>query len=152
MAGDITAANITFFLSVPGVYTAAQQLQDFSVDDIFDVETVQSKEIQVGADGGGVAGWLPRMTPQSIRFLPSSQSVNIFEAWQAAEDNGGPAVIYASGVVVYPSLGRRYTLLRGTLSKYQAAPSAGKVLKTREFEITWLPQLGGVAPILGTPL
>jgi hypothetical protein len=138
-APTITSANTVFMISVAGLFTAPQQLQDYSADDIFDFDTVQMGESMVGADGIGVAGFTPWDARQMIRFMQSSVSIAVFELWIAAE----AAVFdkfYATGIVMFPSLGKKYTLWKGSLSRGQPAPTARRVLAPREFEITWLPR------------
>lgn len=156
MPGTITSASVVLALSAPGVFSAAQIMQQFSMDDIFDHDMVEMAEVQMGADGIGVAGWVPRLNKQTISFLATSPSVTFFETIQQIQDGGpggnGPDVVYLSGSLRYPSLQRRYTLNQGVISRGAAAPSAGKVLKIRQFEITWMPPAQGVPAIFGQAL
>lgn len=154
--GTITSANVTLVLGAAGVFSTPQVMQGFWMDDIFDHDMVDMAEVVLGADGIGVAGWVPRMNKQTISFLPTSASVNFFETVQQAQDGGpfgnGPDVVYLFGSLRYPSIGRRYTLNQGVISRGAAAPSAGKVLKMRQFEITWMPPQQGVPAIFGQPM
>lgn len=151
MANTITSANVQFALMVAGVFTSPQTLQDFSMDDIFDHDMVEMAQVELGADGIGVAGWVPRVNKQTIRFLPSSRSVLIFETWWQAQD-GLLDVLYAAGTLQYPAIGRKFTLYQGALTRAAAAPSAKRVLQPREFEITWMPPQQGTPAIFGQPI
>lgn len=147
---SITSADITFLLAIPGLFTTPQQLQGFSMEGLFDVDVTDAAEVETGADGTGTAGWLPQPVPQTIRFLADSPSVAMFELWNVTQaingdGQGGPGVFYASGTIQYPSIGKKYTLYRGVLRRNQAAPSAGRVLKAREFGLTWLTAPGQLA-------
>lgn len=154
--GTITAADVTFALSAAGVFSTPQIIQSFSMDDIFDHDMVDWAEVQLGADGIGVAGWVPRLNKQTISLLPSSASVLFFETVQQVQDGGpfgnGPDVVYLTGSLRYPAIGRRYTMNQGVITRGAAAPSAKKVLTTRQFEITWMPPMQGVPAIFGQPL
>jgi hypothetical protein len=149
-AQTITSANTVFMISVAGLFTSPQQLQDYSADDIFDFDTVQLGETQVGADGIGVAGFTPWDSKQMIRFMQSSASIAIFEQWLYAEATAFDKY-YATAVVQFPALGKKYTLWKGALSRGQAAPTARRVLAPREFEITWLPRGIGYPAITLAP-
>lgn len=154
--GTITSANVTLALGATGVFSTPQVIQSFSMDDIFDHEMTDWAEVQLGADGIGVAGWVPRLNKQTITLLPSSASVLFFETVQQAQDGGpfgnGPDVVYLFGSLRYPSIGRRYTLNQGVITRGAAAPSAKKVLVPRQFEITWMPPQQGVPAIFGQAL
>ena len=144
---SITAADITFSLAIAGVFTTPQILQGFAMDGLFDMESVDAAEVQVGADATGTAGWLPQSPTQTIKFLADSTSVSIFDIWNTTQSSngnglGGPGILYASGQIIYPALGMSYTLFRGTLKRFQPLASAGKTLKEREFGIQWLPNSG----------
>ena len=43
--GSITSANATFTLTVAGLFTSPQAIQQFGVDDAFDSEAVENGEI-----------------------------------------------------------------------------------------------------------
>ena len=145
----ITASNVIFMLSVSSVVTTSQQLQQFAADDAFLSEAVDAAEVQVGVDGFGVAGYVPRAPIMPIRFLASSPSVTIFENWIEAQDQLGD-VLYAQGSLTYPSVSRKYTLYQGTLMRVQTVPDARRVLGPREFRIQWLPQ-GTIPAITSSP-
>lgn len=146
----ITSANVVFLLGIATVYPNPQQLQGFGTDDAFLTDVVDSTETQVGVDGFGVAGYVPRNPKQTIRLLASSASVSVFENWIAAQDTLGD-VLYANGTILYPSLGRKYTLYQGALMRVSSMADARKVLANREFEVSWLPQ-GTIPAITFSPV
>ena len=147
---SITAANATFLLGIAGLYPVAQQLQEFGVDDAFIAEPADMAETQVGVDGFGVAGYVPRQVPMTIRLLASSKSIDVFENWMGAEDQNRE-VLYANGIITYPNLGRKYTLYMGTLMRVSTMADVRRVLANREFHITWLPQ-GTIPAISAAPM
>lgn len=146
----ITASNAVFLLSVAGLFPTPQKLQEFGVDDAFTADVADTAETQVGVDGYGVAGYVPRTVPMTIRFLASSLSLDLFEQWIGAQDAAGE-ILYSSGLISQPSIGRKYTLYRGTLMRVSTMADVRRVLQNREFHISWLPQ-GPVPAISASPL
>lgn len=137
----ITSANAVFLLGIPGVFAPAVQLQAWGVDEAFDTEVVDAAETQLGVDGTGVSGWVPREIPQTITLLASSPSRDVFDAWVAAQDAISD-VIYATGNIRIPSLGKQYAMPQGTLKRYPTAPNARKVMMPTAYQIIWQPQPG----------
>lgn len=145
MALTITSANAVYMLAIDGVFPVPQQLQGWGVDEAFDTEMADIAEVQLGVDGLAVSGWIPRLTKQTVTLLAASGSFSIFETWVAAMDQARE-VLYASGTILLPSVGRKYSLPQGTLTRYPALPNVKKVLQQRQFEITW------AWPITGAPI
>jgi uncharacterized protein (DUF362 family) len=135
----ITSANAVFMLAVPGAISQLTQLQSFGTDDAFLMNVVEATEVQVGVDGYGVAGYIPRSPRHTIRLLASSASVTIFENWIAAMDVAQD-VLYANATIRLPSVKRFYTAYMGSPMNFSTMADAKKVLQNREFEIQWLPQ------------
>ncbi len=137
----ITAANAVLLLSVASLYNVPQQIQDFGVDDAFLVDVLDMGEVQVGVDGTGVGGWVPRAPTMTIRLLATSISIPIFENWIAFEDQQ-QEVAYAAATISMPSIQRKYTCYQGMLMRISTMADVRKVLSNREFHVTWLPQRG----------
>ena len=141
---SITSANTIFTLAISGLYTIPQQLQGFSADDIFDTEQIAPSEIIIGVDGVLSAGFTPQLIKQSIMLQADSPSNTLFEAWWTAMAQAQD-VLFATGIVHFPSINRSYTLVKGALSGHAPMPDAKKVLQPRKYGITW-------QAIVGTPL
>jgi hypothetical protein len=134
---SITSANAVYLISVAGVFPVAQPLQGWGVDEAFDTERADISETKLGVDGVFAAGWVPRVTKQTITLLAASPSFLIFEQWVAAQDTT-QSIFYATGTIILPSIQRKYSLPNGVLGpSFQAIPNAKKVLADRQFEITW---------------
>lgn len=146
----ITAASAVFLLGIESVAPVQVQLQEFGVDDAFLTDAVEIAETQVGVDGFGVAGYVPRAPTMTVRFLASSRSTVLFEDWIAAQDKLQD-ILHASGLITYPTLGRKYTLYRGVLMRVNTMADVRKVLQNREFHVTWLPQ-GTIPAISSAPV
>ena len=141
----ITSANAIFMLAVDSVFPTPQQLQGFGVDEAFDTEAADVAEVQLGVDGFIGAGWIPRLTTQTITLLASSPSFALFEQWVLAMDTT-QEVFHATGSITLPAIGRIYSLPQGTLTRYPALPNARRVLQHRQFTIMW------GFPITGAPI
>jgi hypothetical protein len=146
----ITAANAIFLLTIADLYPVAQRLRGFGVDDAFTTDAADMGETQVGVDGYGVGGYVPRVVPMTIRFLASSTSLDVFENWIGAMD-AAQEVIYGSAVINQPSIGRKYTCYLGQLMRVNTMADVRRVLANREFHISWLPQ-GTIPAISAAPV
>lgn len=144
MAGNLTAANCVFQLFIPDVFPAPQQLQGFAADDIFDTDSQEAVQTQMGVDGLLSAGFVYVETKQQITLQADSDSGDVFDQWRAAEKAALNAFA-ASAVIILPSLNRKYEMTRGFLTAYKPIPGAGKILKPRQFGITW--NSNGGAPV-----
>lgn len=136
MAKDLTAANSIFQLFIPDVFPAPQQLQGYAADDIFDVEDQESVQVQMGVDGELAAGFVYVETKQSITLMPTSDSNDVFDQWNAAQ-KAALTVFPASAVIILPGLNKKWQMTRGFLTRYKPIPGAGKIIKPRTFGITW---------------
>ena len=132
---NITSANAVFSLSVPDIGIAAN-LPGFAADDIFDTESVEAGEVQLGVDGYLSTGFVFAIIKQSISLQADSPSNALFEAWYAAE-RAAIDKYRASATVTLKSIGRVYALNNGTLVTYSPMPDAKKVLSPRKFGLAW---------------
>ena len=137
MAGfTITSANAVIVLTIPNLYTTPQQLIGFAADDIYDIDQQQAAETMMGADGHLSAGFVFAEKKQRFSFSPGSPSVQIFEALKTAE-GAIREKYWINGLTTLTSVGTKYNMVNGVMSVYSPMPNAGRVLKTRVFEITW---------------
>jgi len=137
----ITSANSVLTLAVAGVFGSATNIQGFAVDDAFESEAVQQSETLMGVDGhlSGGKVWVPyKMT---VHLQADSPSVQIFDAWRAAQD-AAVDVYVANGTIVLPSTGFTYTLVNGYLTTATPFPAVKKTLQPVVYEITWQTIIG----------
>lgn len=133
---DITAANATFMLSITTLFPAPVQLQGFAADDIFDTEEIESVEVSMGVDGKLSGGFVFKAVPQGITLQADSSSMALFDTWWGAMQFGRQ-VFFANGVVILPSIGTKWAMTNGLLTRYKPTPDAKKILQPRKFGITW---------------
>lgn len=132
----ITAANIVFTLAIPGVLSAPVNLQGFATDDAFATERVEPAEVILGVDAIASSAYLPTLSKTIIALQADSPSLLIFDTWKGAQD-AAQEVFQASGIILYPSIGKSFALTAGTLTGLVQFPAAKKILQPSSFEITW---------------
>jgi len=132
----ITSANSSFALIVPGVYSAPQSIQGYATDDAFTAEAVEKVEAMMGIDGKLSAGYIFNPYKMTITLQADSASLALFTNWQLAQD-AVREVIAASATIIIPSIGFKYAMSNGYLTRFQAMPEAKKTLGPPKYEITW---------------
>lgn len=133
---SITSVNAIYLLTISGLYTAPQQLQEFAADDIFDTGSINPTEVSMGADGVLSGGRVNVAIQQNITLQANSASNTLFDAWYAAQVADGDVYI-ANGIVRLKSVGKSYALTRGFLTSYAPMADAKKTLQPRRYQITW---------------
>lgn len=133
---DITNANSVLMLSIAGLYTSPQQLQGYAADDVFDSEPVDSAEIMMGVDGKLSAGFVFKEVAWNITLMAGSGSIDIFDNWYQAQKSA-KAPYWASATVYLPSIGKKWAMTNGVLTKFTPMPAGKKVLQPRKFTITF---------------
>lgn len=132
----ITSANAILLIAVDGLFPVAQRIQGFSADDVTDTEAVQIAETSMGVDGRLSAGWVPVPVNQNITLQADSESIDLFERWDALQQSVRETFV-ASGTLVIPATGRKYAMTRGFLSNWARTPALRKTLQPRRAQIIW---------------
>ncbi len=134
--GAVTAADAVLTITIPLLFPTPQQIQGFASDDAFDLPQIKSAEVMMGVDGILSAGFVFVPIPQSISLQGDSASNDLFDMWWT-QMQAAKATYQASGQVILPSIGKKYTLRQGTLTGYKPIPPVKKLLNPRQHEITW---------------
>ncbi len=132
----ITSANAIYTLAVSGIFDAPVALHGFSADDIFTTEAMASAEAIMGVDGVLSAGFVFVPVVQSIALQADSDSNAFFEQWWMTQQNA-KEVFEANGVVILPSVQRKWALTRGFLNSFPPMPDAARTLRPRRYGIQW---------------
>lgn len=143
----ITAANSIVMLGIRNLYPVAQQIQGFSVDDVFTSEALERIETMMGVDGRLSAGWVATAKKFTISLQADSPSNDIFDSCYAAEEIRREPFEWF-GELSLPSIGRIYTLTQGYLSNNMPIPEVKKVLQPRKFTMTWASIQGARIPVI----
>ena len=136
MAKTITSANSSFLLAITGLFPAPVALEKYAADDAFTTDPRVTAEVGMGVDGHQFSGFVPNPTKMKIKFSPDSGSVDLFNAWDAAQ-TAFRDIYTASAVITLPGNGSKYVLTNGVLVSVKGMPDAKKVLQAQEFEISW---------------
>ena len=134
--GSITSANTVLTLAIPLLFPTPQQIQGFATDDIYDIPSIRSVEVQMGVDGVLSGGFVFVQVPQTITLQADSPSNDFFDAWWA-QMQAAREVYTAEGRIVLPSIRTKFVQVNGYLTGYKPAPAAKKTLQPRPYEITW---------------
>lgn len=132
----LTAANSVITLSIAGLFSAPQQLQGFSADNIFEIGDQTVTEVLMGVDGRLSGGFVFNAIEQTFDLQADSPSNSIFETWAAQQARNRDTYV-ATGVVTLKSVGTKYSLTRGFLGTLPPLPSAAKILQPRKYLIHW---------------
>lgn len=141
---DITSANSTFTLSVPGLGIPPFNVEGYAADDGFTTEAVDVAETMMGVDGKMSGGYTPVITPLTVALQADSPSISVFETWYALTKSSR-RIFVAQATIVIPSVGKSYLFTNGILKNLQQLPDAKKVLQPQKFMIHW--ELVTAAPI-----
>lgn len=133
---SITAANAIVMLSVFPLFPVPVQLQRFAADDVFDVDDIEPNEVLMGVDGHQSAGRVNVSVPWTVKLMADSLSCPIFDQWNAAEF-ALQDTFPASGIVTLKSIGSKWSMNNGSLTRFKPMPDAKKLLGPRAFRITW---------------
>ena len=133
---SITSANSILMLSISALYAVPQQIQGYSVDDIYDTEPLEVAETMMGVDGFLSGGFVNSPVRQGINLQADSGSMAIFENWYNSQKSIQD-LYYANATITLPSLGKKWQMTRGILTTYPLLPDAKKVLQPRKMAITW---------------
>ena len=133
---SLTAANATILISVPGLFDVPQQLQQFAADEVYSTQSLKSAEVRMGVDGFLSGGFVYVEVVQGYTLQADSDSINIFDTWWASQQVAQD-VFTASGLILLPTLGKKWTLRKWFLTDYQPLPEAKKLLEPQKFSITW---------------
>ena len=131
-ADAVLTLAVDFGLGIP----FPTQLQGFSTDDIYDIPTIRSAEVQMGVDGQLSAGFVFVPVPQTIVLQGNSLSNRFFDAWWM-QNQAAKTSYEATGFILLPSIASSWVQTVGHLTGYKPAPAAKRVIQPRTYEITW---------------
>jgi hypothetical protein len=142
----ITGATTVFTLAIsppsfsPQVsatlFAAPQKLSGFAADDIFTTEPIASVETLMGVDGILSAGFCYVAIRQAIAIQADSPSNDLFDLWWNAMQTTRD-VYLAQGIVLVPTIQRKYALTNGSLTTYHGIADTKRLLQPRRYGITW---------------
>jgi hypothetical protein len=140
----LTAANAVIIFQVPTLFPTSHQLQGFSTDDVFSTDPIEVSQAIMGVDGILSGGFVFNPIKQNYTLQADSRSIDFFDAWYggnvAARDS-----FACNGTIIYPGLGKKYSMVKGFLTNYAPIPAAKKMVQPQAFSIVWEQALASVA-------
>lgn len=137
----ITAANSTFFLTVPGLYDSPIQIEGYATDAAVSVAQVNPTVTEMGIDGHMSVGWVPTPKEVTITLAADSPSRAAIEDWATLQEAAREVYICNAEFTV-PAINRKFTGTRGALTTVQPSSNAAQTLQSSAFAITfekWAP-------------
>jgi hypothetical protein len=133
---SITSANASIVLWVPGLFPIPQQIQGFAVDDVFRTDPLKSADTMRGVDGKLTGGYVYSDIKQGFSLMGDSASIDFFDQWNQAQQSQRET-FQANGIITLPSVGKKWTMVKGFLIGFPIIPDAKKVLQSVTFQIEW---------------
>lgn len=133
---SITSADAILTMSQPILFPTPQQIANFATDDIYDTDAIRTLEAQMGVDGVLSFGFVFVPVLQNYTLMADSPSVEFFDTVYT-QQRAAKTTYPLTGVIILPSLGKKYLMSNGGLSNYKVAPDAKRVLQAQKFQITW---------------
>lgn len=137
----ITAANSTFFLTVPGLYDSPVKIEGYSTDAMVSGEAITPLVAEMGVDGHLSFGWTPTSKAITVTLAADSPSRQVMEDWVMYQDAKRESVL-CNAEFCLPGIGRKYIGMRGGITSAPPMPGANKTLQpvayTIQFE-KWTP-------------
>ena len=133
---SITSANASIVLWVPGIFPIPQQIQGFAADDVFRTDPLKSADVMRGVDGKLTGGYVYSDIKQGYSLMGDSASISFFDQWNLAQQ-AQRETFQANGIITLPSVGKKWTMIKGFLTGFPIIPDAKKVLQPVTFSIEW---------------
>lgn len=133
---SITSANSILQLGAAVVFPTPLQIQGFTTDDIYGVGAIKPNDVKMGVDGIMSAGKIWQAVPITYHLQADSISNDFFDQLKQAED-AAVDTFRLFGIIVLPSISKKFTLQNGALTNYTPVPPAGTLLRERAYEVTW---------------
>ena len=132
----LTAANAIIMIGVQGLFDTPRRLQGFAADNVTTIDPVSNAETSMGIDGRLSAGFIHNPIQQAITLQADSESVDMFEFWNASQRQRREAYV-CFGSILLRATGKRYVMTRGFLTTASLMPAINKTLQPRQFTVMW---------------
>jgi hypothetical protein len=133
---SITGANVTYMFGVTTIFPSPVQLKGFAADDSFMTTPQRIGEVLMGVDGNQSGGFVYVSVEQEISLQADSPSVPLFDQWVQAEYQVQDAY-QAFGTIIFPSIGKKFTMTQGILLQYPPMPGVKRLLQPLKYMISW---------------
>lgn len=122
--------------TLSGLLGVPMTLEGWAADNAFSVDAQQRAVVVQGVDGNVHSGWVPHLNNFNLSLMPDSDSQEYLENLMAAEDTMRETLLI-TGVLLVPSIGRRYSLTNGTITNGTPVPTHGRILAAQATTIVF---------------
>lgn len=136
MGRSLSSANSTFMLGAVGVFSDLVKIEGYSDESAWKLEDVTLATTTMGVDGSFSSAWIPYMTSMTLSLMPNSSSNDFFERIISYQDVIQETVELFGNIQI-PSIGRKYALENGVISKMSLVPTAAKILQVKSITLIW---------------
>lgn len=136
MGRSLSSANSTFMIGAVGVFSDLVKIEGYSADSAWKMDDVSLATTTLGVDGSFSSAWIPYMTTMTLQLMPNSSSNDFFERIMSYQDVIQETVELFGNIQI-PSIGRKYALENGVISKMSLIPSAAKTLQAKSVVLIW---------------
>lgn len=119
-----------------GVFSDLVKIEGYSADSAWKMDDVSLATTTLGVDGSFSSAWIPYMTTMTLQLMPNSSSNDFFERIMSYQDVIQETVELFGNIQI-PSIGRKYALENGVISKMSLIPSAAKTLQAKSVVLIW---------------
>lgn len=136
MGRSLSSANSTFMIGAVGVFSDLVKIEGYSAESAWNMDDVSLATTILGVDGSFSSAWIPYMTTMTLQLMPNSSSNDFFERIMSYQDVIQETVELFGNIQI-PSIGRKYALENGVISKMSLIPSAAKTLQAKKVVLIW---------------
>jgi hypothetical protein len=133
---SITSANAVVVFTLPPIFVAPYQLEQFAADNVFGTDPIDATETSMGIDGVLTGGFVNNPTRQTFHLQADSPANYFFEQWFQQQKAQQDTYI-ASGTITLRSLGKKYNMVRGFLRSYMSIADAARTMQPIRNTIEW---------------
>ena len=137
VADSITGSTgISSLGTLSSLIGVPQTIEGWSADNAFSIDAQQTAVVVQGVDGKTHFGWVPHLVPFSISLMPDSDSQDYLENLVTAQDEMRETLMIG-GVLIVPSIQRKYALTNGAITSFTPIPSHQRTLAAQGMVITF---------------
>lgn len=123
-------------LGAVGVFSDLVKIEGYSTDSAWSMSDLTLAATTLGVDGSFSSAWVPYTTTMTLSLMPNSSSNDFFERILSYQDVIQETVELFGNIQI-PSIGRKYALENGVISKMSLIPSAGQTLQKKSIVLVW---------------
>ena len=130
------ASTSSALSTISGLLGVPTTLEGWAADNAFSIDAQDLAVAVQGVDGKVHFGWVPNLNTFNLSLMPDSDSQSYINNVIAAQKTMRETFLI-TGVLLVPSIGVRYSLVNGAITRGTPVPSHGRVLAAQGTTITF---------------